>query len=224
VSLSGSGHETTSPAADSIESRDDSMTTFVRTCVVILFASFFVYGQESSQKPSMRAGNPGLAAIVQGPTVLATGDTWAVISWTTNIAGRGHSVIYTGTSKNHLQPANQTPQTAGTGNSDVVPSYQEQEYSHLVRVTNLKPGTTYYFTADSGQGSNHGVESRSGIAQFNTTGIKPPATMLARRTPAKHAAAPVASAALSNSTNNSKPPSDHAKLQNVQTPPSSSLE
>jgi len=224
VSLSGNGDEIASPT-DSIESRDDSMTTFARTCVVILFASFFVYGQESNQKPSVRAGKPGPAAIVQEPTVLATGDTWAVISWTTNIAGRGHSVIYTGTSKNHLQRADQTPQTAGTGNSDVLPSYQEQEYSHLVRVTNLKPGTTYYFKADSGQGSNYGVESRSGIAQFNSTGTRPPATMLAKRIPARHPTAPVTNyAALSITTNTSKQTSANAKLQNVQNPPSFSRE
>lgn len=104
-------------------------------------------------------------AILQGPVVEGTGDTWAVISWTTNIEGRAASIVYAGIHKNSLREMDQTPQAP---DKNELASYREQEYEHLVRINNLQPGTTYYFKADSGEGNDHGIESRSGLSQFTT--------------------------------------------------------
>lgn len=102
-------------------------------------------------------------AIIQGPVVVGTGDTWAVISWTTNAGG--YSIIHAGTNKSNLNRRFQSLQVDG---ESVQQSYQEQEYSHLVRIGNLKSLTTYYFVADSGHGKAASVESRSDILQFTT--------------------------------------------------------
>lgn len=118
--------------------------------------------KETSQRP---------AEIIQEPTVLGVGKTWAVVSWTTNAKGKEQSRIYAGTDSKSLRPANETPAMNGKG--DRVPSYAQQEYAHLVRLNNLKPGTTYYFKADSGNKTNRGVESESHTWAFTTMAQQP---------------------------------------------------
>lgn len=108
--------------------------------------------------------------IIQGPVVLDTGDTWAVISWTTNAGG--YSIIHAGINKNNL---NKRAQSLQLDRERMRESYQQQEYSHLVRIDNLKPRTTYYFVVDSGHGDDTGIESRSNVLQFTTKPtVQPP--------------------------------------------------
>jgi phosphodiesterase/alkaline phosphatase D-like protein len=39
---------------------------------------------------------------------------------------------------------------------------------HRVRVTGLKPKTTYFFVVDSAHGEDTGTEAKSQVAQFQT--------------------------------------------------------
>jgi Purple acid Phosphatase, N-terminal domain len=150
------------------------MKTFIKTCMAILLAAVYVHGREAPQKMSDTKPLVGTAkepdrrppAILQEPTVLGTGKTWAVVSWTTNERGKKYSRIYAGIDPKKMMPADQT--AASHAANDRVPSYQEQQYMHLVRLNNLMPGTTYYFRADSGKGTDRGVESRSNIWKFTT--------------------------------------------------------
>jgi phosphodiesterase/alkaline phosphatase D-like protein len=93
--------------------------------------------------------------ITDGPRVEGTGTTWAVIAWTTNTGGS--SIVRYGTDRNSLSQTAQSPYSKGTGHQ-----------THRVRVQGLKPSTTYYFVADSGQGQGTGTEVKSEIAQFTT--------------------------------------------------------
>jgi len=132
-----------------------------------LIASLSIYGQESYQgAPKLPMGTElrELPKIIQGPVVLGTGDRWAVISWTTNAAGKASSIIYAGTDRSNLRPLPQKPETVKISD---LPSYQEQEYTHLVRLDGLKPGTTYYFVVDSGMGHDSG---KSNISRLTTKG------------------------------------------------------
>src|SRR5437588_208430 len=95
--------------------------------------------------------------ITQGPTMEGVGDTWAVIAWTTNTGGS--SVVRYGTDANNL---NQAAQAAYADNDKM------SAQNHRVHINNLKPGTTYYFMADSGQGEGTGTEAKSAVAQFTT--------------------------------------------------------
>ena len=97
--------------------------------------------------------------ITQGPVVEGVGDTWAVIAWTTNTGGS--SVVHYGTDANNL---NQTGQAPYSDNEKMA------SQNHRVHLKNLKPGTTYYFVADSGQGEGTGTEAKSSVAQFTTKG------------------------------------------------------
>src|SRR5438270_13812625 len=83
----------------------------------------------------------------------------AVIAWTTNTGGS--SIVRYGMNGNSLT------QTAMSPYAD---NESRQHQTHRVKVTNLKPGTTYYFIADSGQGEGSGTEAKSGVQSFTTKG------------------------------------------------------
>ncbi|HLJ25450.1 MAG TPA: fibronectin type III domain-containing protein [Candidatus Angelobacter sp.] len=130
------------------------MKILSRISLLILMASFLAHG---SSNETMRP------KIIQGPVVVATGDKWAVIEWTTNAAGRSRSTIYAGTNKSDLRTVDQT--TEPVKRSEMA-SYQEQQYTHLVRLNDLEPGSTYYFRVDAEAGYESGV---SNILPLTTT-------------------------------------------------------
>ena len=95
--------------------------------------------------------------ITDGPRVEGVGRDWAVIAWTTNTGGS--TIVRYGTDQSNLSQTAQAP-------------YSDNEKSrgqnHRVRVKNLKPGTTYFFIADSGQGEGSGTEAKSAAGTFTT--------------------------------------------------------
>ncbi len=103
--------------------------------------------------------NPQAEKITQGPVVEGTGDTWAVVAWTTNTGGS--SVVRYGTDRNNL---NQTAESPYADNE------KTSAQSHRVRINNLKPGTTYYYMVVSGQGEGTGTQAGSSMGQFTTKG------------------------------------------------------
>jgi len=94
---------------------------------------------------------------------VGTGYDWAVIEWTTNLAGNGISTVYAGTDGNRLQKADQTAEPVEMSRFS---SYEEQQYTHLVRLQHLEPGTTYYFLVDS---ETRDDLATSHISQLTTT-------------------------------------------------------
>jgi hypothetical protein len=136
--------------------------------LVMLLAPFPVYSQDSNGIAGRSGSRLGLEfqnqpKIIQGPVVVGAGYDWAVIEWTTNAAGKSSSTVYAGTTVNDLRKASQTTQPVTI--SDMA-SYQEQQYTHLVRLNHLQPGTVYYFVVDSGPGSETGASHPD---QFVTT-------------------------------------------------------
>ena len=99
----------------------------------------------------------GPVRITNGPKVEGTGGSWAVIAWTTNAASG--SVIHYGTDKNSLNQTAQSPYADKEGAS---------AQNHRVRISNLRPNTTYYFVADSGHGEGTGTEAKSQVEEFKT--------------------------------------------------------
>ena len=95
--------------------------------------------------------------ITNGPRVEGTGADWAEIAWTTNSASG--SVVHYGTDANNLGQTAQSPYVDKEG-----APYQ----MHRVKITGLKPKTTYYFVVDSGHGEGTGTEAKSQVAQFQT--------------------------------------------------------
>jgi hypothetical protein len=97
--------------------------------------------------------------IIDGPRVEGVGETWATIAWTTNTGGS--STLHYGTSAGAL---NETAHGGYKGAGNPV----NQKETHRVTVKGLKPGTTYFFVADSSQGEGTGTEAKSSVSQFTT--------------------------------------------------------
>lgn len=95
--------------------------------------------------------------IVNGPRVEGTGNDWAEIAWATNSASG--SVVHYGTDANNLGQTAQSPYADKEG---------AQYQIHRVKLTGLKPKTTYYYIVDSGHGEDTGTEAKSQVAQFQT--------------------------------------------------------
>jgi hypothetical protein len=136
--------------------------------LIVLLAPFLVYSQDSNgiagrSGTSLQFQLQHAPKIIQGPVVVGTGYDWAVVEWTTNAAGKSISAVYAGTAANHLCKA---PQTAQPVTRSDLASYQEQQYTHLVRLNHLQAGTVYYFVVDSGPRSK---TRASHLAQLATT-------------------------------------------------------
>lgn len=106
--------------------------------------------------PSASAQTGGIA-ITSGPTATAVADTMATIQWTTSVAGVGR--VYYG-------------ETAALGSSwskleGIGPEESEvSESSHVMRLEELKPGTTYFYKVWSKNAA--GAEVESGQSSFVT--------------------------------------------------------
>jgi hypothetical protein len=105
------------------------------------------------------SGKAETVKIIDGPRVEGTGETWATIAWTTNTGGS--STLRYGTDPNNLA------QTAHGGYKGAGGPLRQNE-THRVELKNLKPSTTYYFVALSGQGEGTGTEAKSPVSQFTT--------------------------------------------------------
>lgn len=89
--------------------------------------------------------------ITNGPVVENVTDTTAEIAWSTNV-NAGTSLHY-GTDPSHLD------QTAGMPWGGL---------THRVSLKNLKPNTTYFFKAASGEGQGTGTQAETGQSSFQT--------------------------------------------------------
>jgi phosphodiesterase/alkaline phosphatase D-like protein len=115
-------------------------------------------GTPGSAGEAAEAGEkPEAVKIIDGPRVEAVGNDWAMVAWTTNEASS--SVVHYGSDRNSLAQTAQAPYSDAEGAS---------HQTHRVRITNLKPSTTYYFQVDSGQGEGTGTQAKGTIAQFTT--------------------------------------------------------
>jgi len=125
--------------------------------------------QSFSQTPAIQApsvqqlplspigvGNRGVE-ITQGPVVEHVTDTTAEIAWSTNV--NSGTALHYGSDPSHLD------QTVGMPWGGL---------THRVIIKNLKPNTTYYFKAESGQGQGTGTLAETAQVSFQT---KPAGTL-----------------------------------------------
>jgi phosphodiesterase/alkaline phosphatase D-like protein len=113
--------------------------------------------QGSGSAATGSAGQPEALRITDGPRVEGTGDTWAVVAWTTNTGGS--SIIRYGTDKNNLNQTAEAPYADNEG---------ARLQTHRVHINNLKPHTTYYYMVDSAQGEGTGTQAKSPVSEFHT--------------------------------------------------------
>jgi hypothetical protein len=100
--------------------------------------------------------------ITEGPSLESAQDTWAIIAWTSNNPGGSDEhlgVVHYGTNVKDLSQ---------TAKSHIRLNQQHSYTVFRVRVLNLQPHTTYYYTVDSmnPDGTSDGVKSP--VKQFAT--------------------------------------------------------
>ena len=96
--------------------------------------------------------------ITKGPRVESVSDSTAEIAWSTNV--NASTLIRYGTDVHALTSTAEEPWGGLT---------------HRVTIRNLRPGTTYYFQAESNQGQGTGTKATSEVASFTTKGLSPAA-------------------------------------------------
>ena len=131
----------------------------LRKTLVLLMAFALVIPAWTQQRPKDKASTEKAMnlKIIDGPRVEGVGANWAMIAWTTNTGGS--SIVRYGTDPKSMNE---------TAESPYADNEKTSSQTHRVHLKNLKPGTTYYFVADSGQGEGTGTESKSSQGQFTT--------------------------------------------------------
>jgi hypothetical protein len=107
-------------------------------------------GQTSSTQAEATSDNDAVQ-ITHGPVVENVTDTTAIIAWSTNV--NAGTLLRYGTDPQHLGQTASMPWGGLT---------------HRVSLKDLKPGTTYYFQAESGEGQGTGTMAQAPMASFQT--------------------------------------------------------
>jgi acid phosphatase type 7 len=124
-----------------------------KMAIVSLLSSFFLLSALSWAQ-----SKPKGERITNGPVMKEATRNSAEVSWSTDAPGS--SVVKYGTSPNAL---NETAEEPWGGKRE-----SNGDYNHTVWIKNLKPGTTYYYKVETGQGLGTGTEADSRTGQFRT--------------------------------------------------------
>lgn len=118
----------------------------------VMLAGFGIWcGGQTVSTPGETSSEIDAVQITHGPVVENITDTTAVIAWSTNV--NAGTVLRYGTDPHHLD------QTAGMPWGGL---------THRVNLKDLKPGTTYYFQAESNEGQGTGTAAQARVASFQT--------------------------------------------------------
>ena len=135
------------------------MKLLIMAAIGCLLSSKAMVAQVSPTTPKTTRGQ-----ITEGPALESSKDNWAIISWTSNNPGgteEHFAVVHYGTDPNSLT------ETAKS-HIRLHPSHPSTVFR--VRLDDLKPGTTYYYTVGS-MGANGGDDgTKSTVKQFTTSG------------------------------------------------------
>ena len=100
--------------------------------------------------------------IIQGPEMERVDPDFAIIRWTSNNPGGSpehYGVVHYGTNPKELSRTAKSPIRLNPGHSYTV---------FRVRMDDLKPQTTYYYTVDSMEANGNGDELKSPVRHFTT--------------------------------------------------------
>jgi phosphodiesterase/alkaline phosphatase D-like protein len=125
-------------------------------------ASVLLYSTPLASQLTPSSRKAARVQITQGPELEMTKYDMAIITWTSNNPGgdpEHFGVVHYGTDPNKLDATAKSHIRLNPGHSETV---------FRVRINDLKPQTTYYYTVDSmeANGNNDGVKSP--IKRFTT--------------------------------------------------------
>src|SRR5580704_15839729 len=131
----------------------------VTTAVICLLTSNPLAAQVSPTTP--RAAH---VQITKGPEIEMTKEFLTITRWTTNNPGGSpehYGVVHYGTDPKNLSEIAKSPIRLNPDHAATV---------FRVRLDNLKPGTTYYYTVGSGEANGADDGAKSAVKQFTTPG------------------------------------------------------
>lgn len=102
--------------------------------------------------------------IIKGPALELARDDWAIIRWTTNNPGGTDvhfAVVYYGTNPNDLSQVSKSQIRIDRGHPQTI---------FRVRMSGLKPRTTYYYRVTSMEGDGNSDGVKSPVSRFTTPG------------------------------------------------------
>jgi hypothetical protein len=126
------------------------MRNIVVRFVLLKVLCIWSIGQTASPSSEVTPQNDAVE-ITHGPVIENVTDTTAIIAWSTNV--NAGTLLRYGTDPQRLDQSASMPWGGLT---------------HRVNLKDLKPGTTYYFQAESNKGQGTGTTAQAPMASFQT--------------------------------------------------------
>ena len=131
----------------------------IRALVILVIA---VLSGRRSVQVSPTTPEAAQVRVTEGPKIELTREYLTIISWTTNNPGGSpvhYGVVHYGTDPNRLTETAKSPIRLNPDHSSTI---------FRVRLDNLEPQTTYYYTVDSMQASGKSDGVKSSVKHFTT--------------------------------------------------------
>ena len=128
----------------------------------VFAANLFFANTIAAQLIAPAKSNAGHVRITQGPSLELAKSNWAIIMWTSNNPGGTDEhlgVVHYGTNPQNLNQVAKSPIRLNQSHPDTV---------FRVRVLDLRPRTTYYYTVDSVQETGKSDGVKSPVEHFTT--------------------------------------------------------
>ena len=128
----------------------------------VFAANLFFANTIAAQLIAPAKSNAGHVRIIQGPSLELAKSNWAIITWTSNNPGGTDEhlgVVHYGTNPQNLNQMAKSPIRLNQNHPDTV---------FRVRVLDLRPRTTYYYTVDSVQETGKSDGVKSPVEHFTT--------------------------------------------------------
>jgi phosphodiesterase/alkaline phosphatase D-like protein len=137
------------------------MNMFMKLAITVL-AGGLLYSIPAATQVSPTTKKAAHVQITQGPEMERVDPNFAIIRWTSNNPGGSpehYGVVHYGTDPKELSQIAKSPIRVNPGHSYTV---------FRVRMDDLKPRTTYYYTVDSIEANGNGDGVKSTVKNFTT--------------------------------------------------------
>jgi phosphodiesterase/alkaline phosphatase D-like protein len=137
------------------------MNMFMKLAITVL-AGGLLYSIPAATQASPTTKKAVHVQITQGPEMERVDPNFAIIRWTSNNPGGSpehYGVVHYGTDPKELSQIAKSPIRVNPGHSTTV---------FRVRMDDLKPRTTYYYTVDSIEANGNGDGVKSTVKNFTT--------------------------------------------------------
>ncbi|MCU1296281.1 MAG: hypothetical protein JWO91_559 [Acidobacteriaceae bacterium] len=138
------------------------MNRLLLKLAMMVMVATLLYSIPGATQASPTTKKAASVRITQGPEIERVDPDFAIIRWTSNNPGGSpehFGVVHYGTSPKELGQTAKSPIRLNPSHSDTV---------FRVRMDDLKPGTTYYYTVDSMESNGTGDGVKSPVKQFTT--------------------------------------------------------